>query len=157
MFYLACSLCEKTSASLHSGIKSFCRYQRPPCIYHWTEKNTQNLHFQNCIDATCDLCIFNIKNSLLYVGVLFDISACDLYLYVFFQLIAFFLVLDFFSFIYLCIGYRPCPRCSSSGKTCTCESRHRPRGAREVFRYARAGLSTGWTLRTRSISGLHTE
>ena len=43
----------------------------------------------------------------------------------------------------VCIGYRPCPRCSSSRKTCTCGSIHRPRGAREVFRYARAGLSTG--------------
>ena len=43
--------------------------------------------------------------------------------------------------IYRRIGYRLCPRCSSSGKTCTCGSRHRPRGAREVFRYARARLS----------------
>ena len=61
--------------------------------------------------------------------------------------------LDTFTFLYRVspffsvsgrrIGYRPCPRCSSSRKTCTCESRHRPRGAREVFRYARAGLSTG--------------
>ena len=28
-------------------------------------------------------------------------------------------------------------------KTCTCGSIHRPRGAREMFRFARAGLSTG--------------
>ena len=52
---------------------------------------------------------------------------------------------------HVCIGYRPCPRCSSCRKTCTCGSRHRQRGAREVFRYAWAGLSTGWTSRLHSI------